>query len=103
MNTRQGCSLSSLLFALVIEPLSNMIRGERSVRGFQYGTHTEKSNFCTVYANDIPTFFGSFSELRMNWSKSALMPLHEDLKMGENGSTCIRVWGNFSVLRNEDF
>lgn len=85
--TRQGCPLSSLLFALAVEPLAIAMRAAGGVRGFR--REVEK---ISLYVDDIPLFlgdanqslttamdiikrFGMFSGLSRNWEKSAFLPV----------------------------
>lgn len=90
--TRQGCPLSSLLFALAMEPLAITIRSSARIQGFQRASGVEK---IALYANDVLLFlgdtrgslaeamdiiidFGQISCLNINWDKSKLLRLAED-------------------------
>lgn len=87
--TRQGCPLSPLLFNLAIEPLSRRLAGALDIRGIQVGNVELK---CAQFADDMIFFlahpvtdvpivfdylksFGLSSGLKVNVSKSELLPL----------------------------
>lgn len=87
--TRQGCSLSPLLFALTAEPLVQSIRSDPPIHGF----NTLKTvNQISLYADDILRYitkprvswpvildpinaFGISSRFKVNLNKSELMPV----------------------------
>lgn len=85
--TRQGCPLSTLLYALAAEPLAISIRA--GLRGLESGTLTEKNS---MYADDTLLYlvdsgpslqkalqtieqFGTFSGLKINWEKSQILSI----------------------------
>lgn len=87
--TAQGCPLSSLLFALVIEPLAEAIRTDLDIKGIHTRTKQHK---ISLYADDVllylcnPTrsincvnelieIFSTFTEYLINYSKSEAMSL----------------------------
>lgn len=86
--TRQGCSLSLMLFTLALEPLAQLIHSNPLIHG--YSTKDTISKI-SLYADDILLFitspqciipaildtishFGTFSG-RINWSKREFMPV----------------------------
>lgn len=102
---RQGCPLSPLLFALVMEPLAEVIRHSPGTQGFGEGNGSEKM---TLYADDVliflgdtgPSFekaiqllerFGRSSGLVVNWEKSTLLPLDSTRNSQRGGMPRLRV------------
>lgn len=88
---RQGCPLSSLLFALIMEHLEASKNGNTATDGWSIVGITEKFS---LYANDILVYladwkssleslqdmvneFGSYSGLQVNWAKSVLYPIDD--------------------------
>lgn len=89
--TRQDCPLSPSLFTLALEPLAILIRNSSEVCGLQVGCLEEKLSLyaddALLYLNDAgPSLlavlqifdrFGSFSGIKMNWSKSIFFPIDD--------------------------
>lgn len=88
--TRQGCPLSPLLFALVMEPLAATIRGQTNIKGI---SRAQREHKISLYADDVLLFisdpatsiphilntlsvFGSFSGYKLNLDKSELLPIN---------------------------
>ncbi len=89
--TRQGWPLSPLLFAIAIEPLSIVLKTNRSISGIRRGGAEHK---VSLYADDLLLYvsnpktaishildtlkiFGTFSEYKFNIGKSDFFPINE--------------------------
>lgn len=53
LGTRQGCPLSTLLFAIGIEPLAQAIRATQGIKGIQVG---QALNKVILFADDMLVF-----------------------------------------------
>lgn len=91
--THQGCPLSPLLFALAIEPLAIKVRKGKDIKPISINGVNHK---ISLSADDIALFltdpelsiphllnlinvFGTVSGYTINWQKSDLLPLTNDL------------------------
>ena len=54
--TRQGCSLSPLLFNIVVEVLAAAIRQEKEIKGMQIGKEEMK---LSLFADDMIVYMGN--------------------------------------------
>lgn len=87
--TRQGCTLSPILYALAVEPLASSLRSHPGVEGLGSGNLVET---LSLYADDMLLYladagpllsnalqtiqaFGNYSGLKINWDKSQVLPV----------------------------
>lgn len=93
-DTRQGCPLSPFLFALAMEPLAIALRSSGEIQAIKVGMINES---LALYADDMLLFlsdprdslqvalgifekFATFSGLKVNCSKSSILPLDSEAK-----------------------
>ena len=89
--TKQGCPLSPILFALFIEPLAELIRKDKEIKGININNNEYKLNlyaddlvlYLTEYNTSIPKLFSRiedysvFSGYKINIDKTEIMPIGE--------------------------
>lgn len=103
--TRQGCPLSPLLFAIAVEPLAVMLRGEVSIKGIW---RSGLEHRISLYADDILLFlsdpltslpitlnilkkFGNISGFKVNFQKSEIMLVNTAAKLLNFDSFSLKV------------
>jgi len=106
--TRQGCPLSPFLFAISMEPLAASIRQHLNIAPI---TIKGRPQHLSLYADDIILYisnpemsipplleliekFSSFSGFTINWEKSELMPVSDDLDKKFLASTKFKIANN---------
>lgn len=103
--TRQGCPLSPLLFAIAIEPLALVLRGEINIKGIR---RYDSDNKVSLYADDMLLYlshpltslpntlnlleeFGKISGYKINLQKCEIMPVNVVAKQIDFGLFPLKV------------
>lgn len=106
------CPISTLLFASTIKSLALRFQQTEEYHGIELGDSIEQIG---LYADDIILYmqdtqntlmkaisiidtFGQYSGLKINWQKSFLMPLNQELEMEERIDTPFRIVDSFKFL-----
>lgn len=110
--TRQGCPLSPLLYALSVEPLAQCIRSDSVLEGLRRGSFEERIG---LYADDMILYladpgksldralsliegFGTYSGLRINWSKSHILPLDPFVRTSQQAESPLQWCSSIKYL-----